>query len=81
MKTLKDVPPGQSAVVAKVTVAGTVRLRLMAMGLLKGARVKIIKVAPLDDPIEIIIGIITFPCAKQRLKKSWLFDYLTIVYP
>jgi ferrous iron transport protein A len=56
MKTLKDVPPGQSAVVEKVTVAGTVRLRLMAMGLLKGARVKIIKVAPLGDPIEITIG-------------------------
>jgi len=56
MKTLKDVPPGQSAVVEKVTVAGTVRLRLMAMGLLKGARVKIIRVAPLGDPIEIIIG-------------------------
>ncbi len=56
MKTLKDVPPGQSAVVEKVTAAGPVRLRLMAMGLLKGTRVRIIKVAPLGDPIEMAIG-------------------------
>ncbi|ABZ85573.1 ferrous iron uptake protein feoa [Heliomicrobium modesticaldum Ice1] len=55
MKTLKDVKPGQSAVVDKVLVTGTAKGRLMAMGVLKGATIGVVKVAPLGDPIEVQI--------------------------
>ena len=74
MKTLKDVPPGQSAVVEKVTVAGPARLRLMAMGLLKGARVKVIKVAPLGDPIEMTVGSYHLSLRKTEAEKIIVFN-------
>ena len=55
MITLKDVKPGQTAVVDSVKVTGQARGRFMAMGIMKGARLKVIKVAPLGDPIEVLV--------------------------
>ena len=53
--TLKDLKPGQSAVVKKLTGEGAVKRRIMDMGLTKGATVYIRKVAPLGDPIEVTV--------------------------
>ena len=53
MKTRGDVQIGKSAVVARLHSEGPVRRRIMDMGLIKGTRVKVIKVAPIGDPIEI----------------------------
>jgi ferrous iron transport protein A len=55
MITLKDVKPGQMVVVESVKVTGQARGRFMAMGIMKGARLKVIKVAPLGDPIEVLV--------------------------
>ncbi len=52
-KTLKDLKPGEKAVVAKVTGEGAVRRRLLDMGVTKGAEILVRKVAPLGDPIEV----------------------------
>ena len=53
MATLKDIPCGQSATVAKLTGEGPVRRRIMDMGITKGVEIFVRKVAPLGDPVEI----------------------------
>ena len=55
MKTLKDVTVGKSAVIVKVHGEGALRRRIMDMGLTKGALVKVCKVAPLGDPMELTV--------------------------
>ena len=53
MKTLKDVKVGETATVAKLHGEGPVKRRIMDMGLTKGAKVTVVKVAPLGDPLEL----------------------------
>ena len=55
MTTLKDIPCGQSATVAKLTGEGPVRRRIMDMGITKGVEVYVRKVAPLGDPVEVSV--------------------------
>lgn len=55
MKTLKDIKPGVSARVAKVTGEGPVKRRIMEMGVTKGVEVFVRKVAPLGDPVEVTV--------------------------
>lgn len=52
-KTLADLRVGQEAVVSEVGGDRGVARRLMEMGLLPGTRLRIARVAPLGDPIEI----------------------------
>lgn len=51
--TLKDLKPGNSGIVDSITSKGAVRRRLMDMGITPGVSIKVIKVAPLGDPIEV----------------------------
>lgn len=51
--TLKDLQPGQEGVVTSIGEKGPVRRRIMDMGVTPGAKIKVIKVAPLGDPIEV----------------------------
>ena len=53
MNSLREVPCGKSAKVVKVHGDGSVRRRIMDMGITKGCNVR--KVAPLGDPIEITV--------------------------
>lgn len=53
MRTLKDVQVGQSATVVKLHGEGATKRRIMDMGLTKGTRVQVRKVAPLGDPMEL----------------------------
>ncbi len=55
MKTLKDVKIGETAVIAKINGEGAIKRRIMDMGLTKGTSIKVRKVAPLGDPIEITV--------------------------
>ena len=55
MKTLKEVACGQTVKVKKLSGEGAVKRRIMDMGLTKGVDVKIRKVAPLGDPIEVTV--------------------------
>ena len=55
MKTLKDAKVGQTVVVVKLHGEGAIKRRIMDMGLTKGVEVKVRKVAPLGDPIEITV--------------------------
>jgi len=53
--TLEDLMPGQEAKVVSLGEKGPVRRRIMDMGITPGVMVKVIKVAPLGDPIEVNI--------------------------
>jgi ferrous iron transport protein A len=53
--TLRDVPVGASCTVARLVGSGALKRRIMDMGLTKGTRVKVSKVAPLGDPLELSI--------------------------
>lgn len=55
MKTLRDVPVGGNAKVAKLHGEGAVKRRIMDMGVTKGVDVHVRKVAPLGDPIEVSV--------------------------
>ncbi len=55
IKTLDSFKPGEAGKVKKVTALGAVRRRLFDMGLTPGADVALRKVAPLGDPIEIVV--------------------------
>lgn len=52
---LAKMKPGESARIAKIGVTGPLKRRLMDMGVLVGEEVKVEKVAPLGDPIEVTI--------------------------
>lgn len=54
--TLAELKPGQAGTIVRIgTAAGPIKRRLMDMGVLAGERVKVEKVAPLGDPIEVTI--------------------------
>ncbi|HJB15153.1 MAG TPA: ferrous iron transport protein A [Candidatus Blautia excrementipullorum] len=55
MKTLKDVPVGQTVKVVKLNGEGPVKRRIMDMGITKGVSVYVRKVAPLGDPVEVTV--------------------------
>lgn len=54
-KTLKQAKAGESVRVLKVAGEGALRQRILDMGLTKGAEVRVRKVAPLGDPLEITV--------------------------
>lgn len=53
MKTLRDVAVGDDAEVVKLHGEGPIKRRIMDMGMTKGTKVTVRKVAPLGDPIEV----------------------------
>lgn len=55
MKTLKQARIGDTVKVVKLHGEGTVKRRIMDMGLTKGTEVHIRKVAPLGDPLEVTV--------------------------
>lgn len=52
-ETLKHLNPGESGKVVSIGDKGPMRRRIMDMGVTPGALIKVIKVAPLGDPIEV----------------------------
>ncbi|HEX79515.1 MAG TPA: hypothetical protein G4O19_05100 [Dehalococcoidia bacterium] len=55
IKLLSDLDSGERGRVLRIRVTGTIRQRLMDMGMVNGSEVEMIRVAPLGDPIEIKI--------------------------
>ena len=52
---LREVRVGQTVKVVKVHGEGPVRRRIMDMGITKGQKIYVQKVAPLGDPMEVTI--------------------------
>ncbi len=53
--TLRDAQIGQTVKVIKLHGTGPVKRRIMAMGITKGQAIKVIRVAPLGDPMEVTV--------------------------
>ena len=53
--TLDELRIGGSAVIKTVNGEGALRLRLLDMGLIPRTRVSMIKIAPMGDPMEIMV--------------------------
>ena len=53
MLTLRDVKIGETCTVVKLHGEGAIKRRIMDMGITKGVVIKVVKVAPLGDSIEI----------------------------
>ena len=55
MNTLRQAKVGETVKVKKLHGEGAVKRRIMDMGITKGVEVKIRKVAPLGDPVEVTV--------------------------
>lgn len=55
MKTLRDAKIGETVVVEKIQGSGAVKRRIMDMGITKGVEIYIRKIAPLGDPVEVMV--------------------------
>lgn len=53
--TLRELKPGQFATVKAISAEGAFKRRIMDMGITTGVEVKMVKVAPLGDPIEVTL--------------------------
>lgn len=53
--TLNTLPIGKTGIITKVGGENQLRLRFLDMGLIPRTKVKMQKVAPMGDPIEILI--------------------------
>ena len=55
MKTLRDVSIGESATVKRLHGEGATKRRIMDMGITMGTEIKVRKLAPLGDPLELTV--------------------------
>ena len=55
MRTLRDVRIGETAGVLRVNGEGALRRRILDMGITRGVRITVRGVAPLGDPMELIV--------------------------
>ena len=55
MMTLKELKPGKSARIAEVGGEGALRQHFLDMGLIPGCDVTVVKLAPMGDPMELMI--------------------------
>ena len=53
MQTLDQMKPGENARIARIERKGAVFRRLLDMGIVRGTPVKVVKVAPFGDPVEV----------------------------
>lgn len=51
--TLKELKPGQQGRVSSIGTTGPVKRRIMDMGVTPGVEIRVVKVAPLGDPVEV----------------------------
>ncbi len=55
MQTLRDIPCGATVKVMGLTGEGSVKRRIMDMGITKGTSISVRKMAPLGDPMEVTV--------------------------
>ena len=55
MRTLRNVKPGETVKVSRISGEGALKRRIMDMGVTKGVEIYVRKVAPLGDPVEVTV--------------------------
>ena len=63
---LSEIPIGQVVQVARITGSGSFRRRLMELGLVPGTRVELLRIAPLGDPLELLVRGASLSIRKQE---------------
>lgn len=63
---LSEIPIGQVVQVARIAGSGSFRRRLMELGLVPGTRVELLRVAPLGDPLELLVRGASLSIRKQE---------------
>ncbi len=53
--TLDKIPVNQEVIIKNIITESNSMNRLMEMGLVPGEKIKVLKIAPLGDPIEILV--------------------------
>ena len=69
MTTLAEAGAGSTVTVVKLQENGAVRRRIMDMGITKGATIKVEKVAPLGDPIQLTVRGYELTLRKEDARK------------
>lgn len=54
-RPLADLPVGASAVIVRLDAPGPIRRRLLEMGFVRGEVLRVERLAPLGDPMELVI--------------------------
>jgi ferrous iron transport protein A len=67
--TLDTLSPGQHGRVAQITGDASVRRRLLEMGLTPGAQVKVVRFAPLGDPMDVEVRGYHLSLRKQEARQ------------
>lgn len=70
-KLLKDLKIGEEGIVKRVGGDGAVRRRLFDMGVTPGAPVKMRKLAPLGDPVEVTLR--GYELTLRKNEAEWVF--------
>ena len=55
MRTLDQLRPGDTGIVNTLHGDGAIHQRLLEMGVIEGAAVEVVRLAPLGDPMEILV--------------------------
>lgn len=67
--TLDKLVPGESGIIEKIDGQGALRRRLLDMGLTPNTLVKVRKVAPMGDPIELYLRSYVLTIRKDEASK------------
>ncbi len=66
VKPLSSLKKGTEATITSIAGDGAIRQRILDMGLTRGAKVRIIKLAPLGDPMEVGVRGFTLSLRKSE---------------
>lgn len=69
MKRLDELMPGQGGRIASISSCGNLRRRMMEMGLVIGSELKVIRLAPTGDPVEVLLRGYSLALRKNEAKQ------------
>ena len=69
IKTLNELKPRDKGTIIRITEHGSLKRRLLDMGIIPGSELEIIRVAPFGDPVEIIIKRYNLSLRKEEAKQ------------
>lgn len=55
-KPLSEMKPGEEVLITELTIQGTMRRRLLDLGFIPGATVKMLRKSPLGDPAAFLVN-------------------------
>jgi ferrous iron transport protein A len=69
---LNNLEPGQKGVVVSIKGSGATRRRIMDMGIVRGSEIKVIRRAPLGDPVEFEIRDYNLTLRKKEAERIYV---------